>query len=61
MGDAHPPSWMLSWSLFHPSRSWFPCAVDEVAVREYVLQMDGFTIDHPAKHFNKNTKTRGKD
>ena len=35
--------------------------MDEVAVREYVLQMDGFTIDHPAKHFNKNTKTQGKD
>ena len=70
MGDAPPQDGCchgLSWSestsrsLSHPSRSCVPRAASVAIVREKVLQMDGFTLDHPAKYSNKNTKTRGID
>jgi len=46
-----------SRSLSHPSRS---CVPHAAIVRENLLRMDGFTLDHPTK-YSKNTKTRGMD
>ena len=57
----------LSWSestsrsLSHPSRSCVPRIASVATVRENILRMDGFTLDHPTKYSNKNTKTRGTD
>ena len=47
--------------LSYPYRSRVPCAASVEAVQENVLRMNGFTLDHPAKYSNKNTKTRGTD
>ena len=47
--------------LSRPSRSCIPRAAGVAALRTNVLRMDGFTLDHPIKYSNKNTKTRGID
>ena len=56
-------SWIKSTSrsLSHPSRSWVPHTAGVAIVRENVLRMVDFTLDHPAKYSNKNTKTHGTD
>ena len=51
----------LPASLSHSSRSCVPCVASVATVQENVLWMDGFTLDHPIKYSNKNTKTHGTD
>ena len=47
--------------LSYLSRSCVPRLAGVAAVQKNVLQMDGVTLDHPAKYSNKNTKTLGTD